>query len=264
MALEPFAQRRIVLGRGLDLAQGGELRLGGGMLALRRAQRFGRRRALLFDRASSACRASKPRSAALTPSLQPGHRDSSPATRPRRARPASAARCPGARGAAPAPGTPRSRCAKLACSSCRRLFGLHQLAARCVQRSCAARYACSACGRRALSASSFFFGLCDLLLRFDRPRRPDVQRWVQLRALLAPRGKLGAALGVLALEPVARLLGVAQLGFVARYLGVGRVERACACSSRRPRRSARRARSRRETRCCAARRSPPLARWWPC
>ncbi len=52
-----------------------------------------------------------------------------------------------------------------------------------------------------------------------------MQRLGQLGALLAPGGELGAALGVLRLEALARLLDMAQLGFVAGHLGVGRVQR---------------------------------------
>src|SRR5918999_364590 len=53
-----------------------------------------------------------------------------------------------------------------------------------------------------------------------------MQRVRELRALLAPRRELGAPLGVLALQPAARVLGMAQLRLEARYLRVGRVERA--------------------------------------
>src|SRR6185436_1666935 len=57
-------------------------------------------------------------------------------------------------------------------------------------------------------------GLFDLLLRAAGARGPHVQRLGELRALLAPLRELGAPLGVLALESVARLLEVAQLRLV--------------------------------------------------
>ena len=50
MAPEPFIQRGVVLGVGLDLAQGLELRLRCGMLALRDAERLGGLSAPLFGR----------------------------------------------------------------------------------------------------------------------------------------------------------------------------------------------------------------------
>ena len=79
---------------------------------------------------------------------------------------------------------------------------------------------------RAFSASSLCLVSCDALLGAARARGPHVQRLGELRALLAPRRELGAALGVLAFEPLARLLGVAQLRLVPRHLGVRRVQRA--------------------------------------
>jgi hypothetical protein len=48
VALEPIAQRGVVLGRGLDLAQRGELRLRGGVFALSRAEGLRRGGAALF------------------------------------------------------------------------------------------------------------------------------------------------------------------------------------------------------------------------
>src|SRR5688572_19860478 len=64
----------------------------------------------------------------------------------------------------------------------------------------------------------------DPRLRLAGARRPAMQRVRELGALLAPRGELGAPLGVLALEAVARLLGMAQLRFEARHFRVGGVE----------------------------------------
>jgi len=63
MAVEPVAQRRVVLGIGLNLAQGPELRLCGGLVALGRVQRFAR------GGAHSLCIAIHPRPAwrAVTP-----------------------------------------------------------------------------------------------------------------------------------------------------------------------------------------------------
>ncbi len=50
VALEPLAQRCVILRVGLDLAQRRELRLRGGVLALGDADRFGRQRARFLKR----------------------------------------------------------------------------------------------------------------------------------------------------------------------------------------------------------------------
>src|SRR5207237_5061894 len=54
MALQPFAQRQIVLALALDLAQRAELRFGGRPLALCHAARFTRERVLLLERGAFA------------------------------------------------------------------------------------------------------------------------------------------------------------------------------------------------------------------
>ena len=66
--------------------------------------------------------------------------------------------------------------------------------------------------RKALIFRVEFFAACNYaLLGAPGARGPHVQGLRELRALLAPLRELGAALGVLRLEALARLLDVAQL-----------------------------------------------------
>ncbi len=211
MALEPFAQRRVALGCGLDLAQGGKLGLGRGMLALRGAEGLPGRGAALFEQSAFALQRFE---------CFLGSRDCSAPCRQVRTQ----CRYGGSirRGAGMhlalqtlAALAERLRAAlqmgEVGLLELQRAFSLLQLAARLAGAFLPGAERLLRLGQPGIFTLEVLPGFGDPLLRRAGPRRPHVKRLRELGALLAPCRELRAALGVLAFEPAACLLGVAQL-----------------------------------------------------
>src|SRR5688500_2961199 len=103
-------------------------------------------------------------------------------------------------------------------------LGLHQLVARFVLTLLRRAEALLGPGQRRVFPLEPFARFRHPRFGGGRARRPAVQRLGELRALLAPLRELRAALGVPALQALARVLDVAQLRLVPRHLGIGGVQ----------------------------------------
>ena len=223
--LEPFAQGRVVFGRGLDLAQGRKLRLGGRVLALRRAERLAGCGAALFERRALGLQRFMPGLGCLHRRFERG--DSLPqGVRRRRIRLGERLQLAFEALAALLERLSAAlQVRQIGLLELQAAFRLQQLAASLAQPLLAG-------AERLLGLRQARILLPELCLRLGAALpgrtgagRPHVKRLRKLRALLAPGAQLREPLRMLALQPLARLLDMAQLGLEAGHLGVGGVER---------------------------------------
>src|SRR5262245_29404114 len=224
VTIEPVAQRRVLAARVLDLAQGCNLGLGGGMLARGGAERFDGRVLALLQAGDFALERFGGGRGRLLGLLQLGKAGFQPGKRAGvglgelsqlavEALAALLERLPAA-----------LEVHEVRLLELQPALGLHHLAARLAELLLPRAERSLGFREPSVLLLQPLPRVIDFLLGTPGPGGPHVEGLGELRALFAPLRELGTPLRVLGIEALARFLDVAQLGFVLGDQRVGRVQ----------------------------------------